>query len=207
MLLNRLWLLVILTGGYFTKKALDTLGASGTNPFSSSREETGPGYVAEESAFSSVTKTSSFISESPGNMSPPGPFPMFQPGEASYKERTYEQGDYNSESEDRGPPPQYLPVLPLNEFAIDGPQARGTLVARFRQGCPLLEYVLLSMRYPPGMYTFSTDQLDHRRNQRHDGGHVGDPYRCSQLETYPNRKRHPLRSPQQNIGKAGYGVH
>lgn len=70
---------------------------------------------------------------------------MFQPGEASYEERTYEQRDYDSE--DRGPPPQYLPVPPLNEFAIDSPLALGTPVDRLQHGYPLLEY-MLSM-FPP----------------------------------------------------------
>ncbi|MED6285150.1 hypothetical protein CHARACLAT_026376 [Characodon lateralis] len=130
---------------------------------------------------------SSFVSEIPGYVSPPGPFSLlFQPGEAAYEEKMYEQGEYNSESEDKGPPAQYFPVHTLNEHAIGSPLALGILVARLQLGYPLMEYMLLSKRYPPGTYTHSTNQLEHRKNQWRDSHHIGHPYRSGhkQLEMF-----------------------
>ncbi|MED6240016.1 hypothetical protein ATANTOWER_014668 [Ataeniobius toweri] len=98
----------------------------------------------------------------------------------------YEQGEYNSEFEDKGPPAQYFPVHTLNEHAIGSPLALGILVDRLRLGYPLIEYMLLSRRYPPGTYTLSTNQLEHRKNQWQDSHHIGHPYRSGhkQLETF-----------------------
>ncbi|KAK5620620.1 hypothetical protein CRENBAI_021389 [Crenichthys baileyi] len=132
---------------------------------------------------------SRFVSESPSYVSSPGLFPLlFQPGEAAYEEKTYEQGEYDSESEDEGPPApaQYFPVHTLNEHAIGSPLALGILVDRLRLGYPLMEYMLLSRRYPPGTYRLSTNQLEHRKNQWQDSRHIGHPYRSShkQLETF-----------------------
>ncbi|XP_015250114.1 PREDICTED: uncharacterized protein LOC107097476 [Cyprinodon variegatus] len=140
------------------------------------------------------------FSESPSFMTPP-----FRPGETSYEERTYEEGDFHSESEDEGLPSQYLPVMAPNEPASGSPL--GGLLNRLRLGYPLYEYMLLNRRFPPGTYTLTSDHLEHRKNQRHDSRYIGDPYRPDQKyrETfsYPNLQRHPIRSAQQR--NYGYG--
>lgn len=170
-------------------------------------------WAVDPPTFSSKTSPAGeprFVSESSSYQSAPGPFPQFQPGDASYEERIYEQGDYDSESEDKGPPAHYLPVLPLNELNVGSPLALGILVDRFRNGYPLMEYLLLRRRYPPGTYTLSANQLDHRNNQWHDSRQFGDPYRSShkQLETFPYLygKRHPIGPMKTSIGHGGYGI-
>ncbi|XP_012724393.2 uncharacterized protein LOC105930640 [Fundulus heteroclitus] len=156
----------------------------------------------------------SFVSEGPGYVSPPGPFPLlFRPGETSYEEKMYEQGEYDSESQDKARklPAQYFPVLAQNEFAVGSPLALSSLVDRLRLGYPLMEYLWMTRRYPPGTYTFSTDQLEHRKNHWHDSRHIGDPYRYAQKQleplSYPRGIQHPFQPLQQRVGNAGYGLH
>lgn len=105
------------------------------------------------------------------NESPPGPFlPVFQPGDFSYEEKTYEQGNYDTDAEEQGPPSQYLPVpVPtLNRLPISSPLALHALLDRFRLGYPFMNYMLLPRQYPTGTYTLSTDNFEHGRNQWHN---------------------------------------
>ncbi|XP_013875181.1 trithorax group protein osa [Austrofundulus limnaeus] len=148
--------------------------------------------------------------EPPGpHMSPPGSFyPVLQPGDLTYEERTYEHGDHDSESEEKIPP-QYLPmaVPALNTLPIGSPLALHALLNRFRLGYPFVDYNLVSRRRRPGKYTLSTDNFEHGQNLRHDflgtldgTSTYSDPFRDPRSSKYFRR---PVRH---RVGRTGYGI-
>lgn len=142
-------------------------------------------------------------------MSPPGPFfPVLQPGDFSYEERTYEHGDHDSESEEKSPP-QYLPIAvpALNTLPIRSPLALQALLDRFRLGYPFVDYNLLGRRRRPGTYTLSTDDFEHGKNQWHD--FLGTPDGTSkQLDPFrdPRSSKYLRRPVRQSVGKTGYSI-
>lgn len=142
--------------------------------------------------------------------SPPGPFlPALQPGDFSYVEKTYEHGNYDTDSEEESPPSQYLPapVPALNMMSVSSPLALNALLDRFRLGYPFMDYMLLARQHPTGTYTLSNDNYEHGRNQWHDSfGASNGPVK--QLDSFrdPRRLKYFRRPVRQTVGNTVYGT-
>ncbi|XP_017264589.2 uncharacterized protein LOC108231809 isoform X2 [Kryptolebias marmoratus] len=143
-------------------------------------------------------------------VSPPVPFlPVFQPGDFSFEEKTYEHGNYDTESEEQTPPSQYLPVpVPaLNRLPISSPLALRALLDRYRLGYPFVDYMLMTRPHPPGTYTLSTDSFEHGKNQWHNS--IGAPDGPSKpLDPFrdPRSIKYLRRPVRRSVEKPFYGI-
>ncbi|XP_034435977.1 uncharacterized protein LOC117758424 [Hippoglossus hippoglossus] len=175
---------------------------------------------APPSPFSSEERPSArrFASSKPealgsSYVGPPAP-PQFQAGELSHTETSHENGNYESETEERGIPPP-----PPGVAVADGPVPNGELPSVPRGGRVVypysIDYMFRMGRYPPGTLSHFTDSFEKGRDSWQDSHQIRYNYpakpRTLQAETIPidsgapRRNKRPSRPVKQSAGSAGYG--
>nr|XP_019947101.1 PREDICTED: uncharacterized protein LOC109632318 [Paralichthys olivaceus] len=176
--------------------------------------------VAPPSPFSPEERPSArrFVSSKPealgsSYVGPPAP-PQFQAGELSHAETSYENGDYESETEEQGIPPP-----PAGVAVADGPVTNGELKSVPGGGWVVypypIGYMFLTGRYPPGTLSHSRNSFEKGRDSWHDTHNIRYYYPANpstlQAETIPTDSavpqsmKWPSQPVKQSAGSAGYG--
>ncbi|XP_040904367.1 protein FREE1-like isoform X2 [Toxotes jaculatrix] len=127
----------------------------------------------------------------------PPPGPMYQAGELSHFEESYEDGDYQRETEEQGylPPPQPLSPVPVHEspsVSFTSPPRPGPGLGRGWYVYPYYDYMFLTGQYPPGTVTDLRSNFEQGSDFWYD-----DHY----IRYYPPYSPGPVQQPEAFTGK------
>ncbi|XP_071313719.1 mucin-1-like [Trachinotus anak] len=144
----------------------------------------------------------------------PPPGPMYQAGELSHFEESYEHGDFQRETEEQGflpPPPP--PPFPVHESSgesytspprpVPGPGGRWGFY-------PYYDYMFLTGQYPPGTVTHASSSFEQGADHWQDAHYVRDYFPQTPGPVEPEAFSGDLAAPQrfqepQPPVKTGYG--
>lgn len=135
----------------------------------------------------------------PEDVSPPLPVPEYVAGELAHYEENLEHGDYESETEEQGPPSGPPPVAMSSGSSFTSeprPDVRGWRVY------PYYDYLFLTGQYPPGTVSHASSSYEHGSDSWHDAHYVRDyapyyPGPTGQVETdfVVEAPEQPVKSP------------
>ncbi|XP_054454062.1 trithorax group protein osa-like [Anoplopoma fimbria] len=161
--------------------------------------------------------THGVVSSLPQQMSPPlpPPGPMYQAGELSHFENSFERANSERETEETGlyPPPPPLPPYVAQESAGQGfiyqPQPNSYISGSWDY-YPYYDFMFLTGQYPPGTVSHFSSSYEQGRDYWQDGHYVRDyaPYNSApeqQMETFTGDFAAPQSSMDPNPVMAGYG--
>lgn len=121
----------------------------------------------------------------PQGVSPPRPGPMYQAGELSHYEGSFENGAYERETEEKGfmPPPP-----PMMEAAGQVANSQPLPYPGYWGFYPYYDYMFLTGQYPPGTVSHASSSYVHGQDSWHDSHYVRDyaprnPGSAKQLKT------------------------
>ncbi|TNN88254.1 hypothetical protein EYF80_001470 [Liparis tanakae] len=169
---------------------------------------------------SAATPVVSSLSEDLGPIFPPGP--MYEAGELSHFETSFEHGDNERETEEQGrlPPPQFYEQEYAGQSFNSQPQQHGNLGESwgpdpfpfpgpypFSGPYPNFDFMFLTGQYPPGTVSHASNSYEQGRDYWEDVHYVRDAQAGprQQMEPLTGDSAAPQSVKDPNPVMAGYG--
>ncbi|XP_039650082.1 uncharacterized protein LOC120555463 [Perca fluviatilis] len=128
--------------------------------------------------------------------------PQYQAGELFQEQKSFEQGNSESENEAQGsmPPPRFFYAAQTSQGFNGGPVPSGLVPYPY----PSYDYMFLSGLYPPGTYTYTSNSFEQGRDSWEDAHYTKDNYPSTQqAKNIPSR---PRTVRQASIGSDSHGL-
>ncbi|XP_078131135.1 uncharacterized protein LOC144533565 [Sander vitreus] len=137
---------------------------------------------------------------------PDASLPQYRAGELIQEQRSFEQGNSESETEEQGsllPPPPVIYAAPPPQGFNGRPVLSGLAPYPYPNPYPYYDYMFLTGQYPPGTYTYASNSLEQGRDSWEEARYTKDNYPSTQQAENIPYKHRTVR--QASIGSASHG--